>query len=443
MAKAKLREGLRTLRSLVSGDEDLTGEPQALLHRVMGRLVERLYFADFRVAERALLIGDRDVVQLLAVRPGREALPGLACVTRAGAPSEILGEVSDTAGRLPRGLWALLTFAAQIDAASLLPPDELLRPLYLILTSGPPWVAGHNVLETFEGAQLKPEWTLVSAPTGCAIAVEQPGMLRLRLRPGEETSKRLRTRLAATQASQITIQPGLDPMGLATVALIERLLEQKEERPLSVHNLKLATDDEGERSLEAVLSWKGGDLELPGRTEDVPDGTPIGPDLSPWLDLLVRVVKRLMREGVDLQLTEMSPTPKGLTAVIEVRYDAPGDTAAVTAGLKRTFEEEGGGQGAARVEVLGAIPPLAHREGLRLHEVLTEAGASVSSAKVHAAEAGILAQSEAELLLFGPGKQGAGRSVELCDADVDLYVARFKHAIRRLLIGAEEPGPEA
>ncbi len=440
MTRSKLGEGLRTLRSMLSGGGDLGDDAQAVLHQVIGHLVERLYFADFHVAERAMLIGDRDVVQLLAVRPGSEALPGLACVTRAGAPSEILGEISDSDGRLPRGLWALLVYAAQIDAASLLPPEDFQRPLYLLLTSGPPWVAGHNVLETFEGAELKPEWTLVSAPTRCAIAVEQPGLLRIRLRPGPDVSKSLRTRLAAAQVARVTIAPGPDPMGLATVALLERLLGEGLDEPVSVHNLELGLDDGGERSMQAVVSWRSGDLELPGQTEDVPDGSPVGPDLAPWLDLVVRGVKRLMREGTDLQITEITPSPKATTVMLEVAYDAPGDTASATQLVRKTFAEEGGGEGAAKVEVLGAIPPLARREGLRLHEVLTEAGASVSSAPVHAAEAGILAQSEAETLLFGPGEAVSARTVETCDEDVSLYVTRFQHAIKRLLIG--EPAAE-
>ncbi len=401
--------------------------PRAMLNDTLRRLVERLYFAEFRVAEQTSWVGDREVSQLIAVKGPGLRNDGLACVTRLGSPDGMREGVGPD-NSLPRVLWALMTFMSQVDAAANLSARSFERPLFLILATGPTWVAARSVLQLFEEDTIHPAWALVSAPTGGAIAERHPGVVLARLRPSAALLSSYPRGLGGTRVRRIRADSGPDPLGLVTVGLIEQLAQ----RPGSLHNLRLCQENGANILLSAIVADPEGCVEAPGIAEEVEDGVALGPDLRPFARDLAGGLKSLLRQGLDARLCEITGGPEKPQANIELRYTEPGAPPRICLAVEEAFPA---GEDRLDLSMDTALPPLSPSMAPALRAALKDAGLDRTVAASGPTEASAFAGANFETLLLGPGVRRQEGGIQLEAEALDLYARRFRGILRRLLIG--------
>lgn len=427
----------RTLKDLLGRDRGAGRSPRELLHEVLGHLVERLYFADFRVAQQTVLVGETEISQLLALKTAGGTEPGLVVVTRLGQPDALLAPARLHRGDLPRALWALLAFTQQVEAAALVDDDRFTTPLGLLLTSGPPWLAGRNAIETLSSSAGPPRWALVTAPTACGAAARHPGTLRVRLRPSEALASTLAPRLGGPEVVATSLELGPDPDGLTVFSVVQRLAVGGAS-PCTVHDLVLrpmaAAEDAAQqdvpRTLRVILSADAASLPRFGPVEEVPDGAMVGPDLRPLLGHLCAGLARLREADLRPRLVSFGRDDLGEVAVVALHLahrDARGACLSAAAAAL-------GGDAGFAIEADEEVPALASSANGALAGALAAAGAAPVAYDVAPSEAGIFADASVETWICGPGKENDAGRCSIDDGDLERYRAQLESLYARLLL---------
>jgi hypothetical protein len=398
---------------------------------IQRKLIERLYFADFWAAEQATVMRDREVQQLVALKNGPSVGPGLACITRVPAPLHLgQGITGSTEDLVSRSMWALLTFVTQIDVASAIAKEKFARPLYLVLASGPAWVGGRSSVDLFVRHTITPAWAIVSSPTQGSFADRQQGLMRIVITASEECGERLQTKLASSQVFQLSSEPGPDPVGINLMALLERLTGS-EDAPNSVHAVVLSEVEGEHRTLISTLSCTGDAESLLGNVEEIPDGSNIGPDLSPVIKELVAGMRKLLSAGFDVHLDSLESAvgSEVIQAELDVRFDSSIEVDSVWNDVEEAF-----GSDELSISELEAMPPLRGEASKDLGQIFEELDIPHTTEASSPAEAGLFVDADIPALLWGPGTPRGPNHVSMTGPALDLYAESLQELFERLLI---------
>jgi hypothetical protein len=428
-----LERRIRNLLDPMTGTGMDSGE---LLNSVITRLVERLYFADFRVAEQTRLIGTHEVTQVVAIKAGPVIGSGLAIMHRIEVPETLDQALPYYPGApIDQAIWSLVHLVSLIDLAGQISRDRFIRPLYLVVSWGPVELTGACSVELLSEAARPPEWCLISAPTGGRIVEEQPGLLRLRLRPNKKLAGQLSIGLKGgyVQWRRLPFFRGqIHPFNDNSLNMI---LEMGDE-DCGIHALRSTRSTVQEGAQIIVSSTVGFDSEQ--GDGDVEDGTLVGPDMRPFLCLVSKGVSTLKETEFNAGVADLPEAgdDDGGGLFVHVQYESKFDVPTTMERVVSAFQGEDGL--GLNVELVYSVPPVHSGFSVGLRDAMTEAGCSPGAPEICTAEAGWFAEKKIQSLVFGPGVVTEQGKILVDEPALDHSACAIESVIERLILSQND-----
>jgi hypothetical protein len=170
---------------------------------------------------------------------------------------------------------------------------------------------------------------------------------------------------------------------------------------------------------------------LLGDVQELPDGSPIGPNISKTLVSLVSGIRILLAAGFDVHLdvleTGLESDP--FRAELDIRFDASIEYDDVWKQVKNAFNSE-----ATDLRELEAVPPLKEDSSKALGSIFEELEIPHTSEASSPAEAGLFVCADIPALLWGPGKPIGPDHVSMTGQALELYAESVQELFERLLI---------
>ncbi len=411
----------RRVRQLLDPYTGTGRSPRELLQHVYRRLVDRLFFGDFHVTEHSQLIGGREIAQIVATKAGRVIGPGLLCSTRMDDPRRLdhalpWNDDADMHG----SVWSLLVFLTQLDVLASTSVDRFVRPVSLLLTSGPAWFEHEAIFDSLTSRSGTPEWALVSSPTRGSMAGETKGAISIRVWPSDGMKSRLRPRLAGQEVVRAEVAAAardlLDPDGLL-VGLLQTA-------DISLHDMVFPQGG----SCSMVLAGVDLSAKVPWALTPVPDGTAVGCDLRELLLTLQNGITGLAEASLDGRVCMVRPSDDIVEIELSVKFThAPEDVMETIVDILTRDEM-------FHVAFEGVVPPYTPTTGGALYRCLDALECETAEQKPMITEAGIFAAQGIESFVLGPGTEANGGNVRVNTTQLDAYGQFFEELVERLVL---------
>ncbi|MBR57492.1 MAG: hypothetical protein CMH54_05460 [Myxococcales bacterium] len=391
-----------------------------LLQNVYRRLVDRLFFGDFHVTEHTQLIGGREIAQIVATKAGRVIGPGLLCCTRLDDPGRLEHALPwNDQANLDKNVWSLLVYLTQMDVLASTSVDRFVRPVSLLLTSGPSWFQHEAVFDTLTKNAATPQCALVSYPTRGAVASGHKGEISVRLRPTDELKARLRPRLAGQNVERAHTKEVetdlLDPDGLFV-----KLLGSED---VSLHDMTLSGG-----TASVVLASDGLGEKMPWQWAPVPDGTPIGCDVRELLLILSRHIVSLEKASLDGRVVSIDSSDEIVAIDLAIGFTNSPEEA------METIVEIVSDDTMFHVALEGVVPQLTPTTGGLLHQCLNALETETTDVQPTPTEAGVFAAQNIESFITGPGSMMPGGTVTVNTTQLDGYGQLFEELVDNLAL---------
>jgi len=424
----------RRIRNLLDPMTGTGMSSSELLNRVVSRLVERLYFADFRVAEQTRLIGNHEVTQVVAIKAGPVIGSGLASIHRVELPETLDRALPHREGApLDQAIWSLLNLVSVIDAAGQIPVENFIRPLYIVLSWGPVEYAGACTVQLLSDAERKPAWSIISGPTGSSFVENQPGLLRLLIKPNAKLRKEITAGLKGRYVREHsyplfrgTIHPSND-------ATFQRILDYGDGTS-GIHVARSVQTDVS-RAAQIITSSS---VDQDEGSVDVEDGTVLGPDQRVFFEVVDRGLARLKEQGVVAGVADFlsDDTEEDVAMYVHVQYQSRFDLATTMEVVVASFQGENGL--GLDVELIYTVPPVLPGLSKDLGAAMDRLGVQPVQIPKCYVEAGWFSQKKIPSVIFGPGSLAHCGGVNVTDKELDESANLIEALLNELILSKNE-----